>query len=180
MTDVIDGARVALVDELNILFAELERGWICDTHREAANGAGEFIAHAPAGITVLLAALDEALAYIGLVVEYMEKGVPYWYGEQGLKDRGRALLADLHEAERWNTTLQRRAELCEEHWRGALAAWDEEHAKLDEALAALKIADDCITQHHIPDSECESFEPIRRVLYPQPEAPIGRGEWCQT
>ena len=30
-------------------------------------------------------------AYVGLVVQYMEKGEPWWY-DKGLKEQGRALL----------------------------------------------------------------------------------------
>ena len=47
------------------------------------------------------------------------------------------LIAALRELRRWNTTLERREALCNEHWQSALTAWDEEHEKVREAREAL-------------------------------------------
>ena len=33
------------------------------------------------------------VAWAGLVVQYMEKGEPYWYGDTGLKEQGHVVLA---------------------------------------------------------------------------------------
>jgi hypothetical protein len=41
---------------------------------------------------------------------------------------------------------------------------------LREARKALRIADDCIANHHIEGSECESFEAVRQALYPMRRA----------
>jgi hypothetical protein len=53
----------------------------------------------PACVCALQEDLNNALdenrelrSYIGLVVQYMEAGVPYWYGDKGLKGMGQDLL----------------------------------------------------------------------------------------
>jgi hypothetical protein len=79
-------------ERLNLTGARqaLPLGYRCEAH-EGDVADGRCVCCEVAQVASLTAENTALRAYVGLVVQYMEKGEPWWH-DKGLKEQGRALL----------------------------------------------------------------------------------------